>query len=432
MQTSALRSAFGIGVALALAVTLLSACGGGSNERDRTKAQVRLLNASAYAALDLRLDGTVRQSLVGYGDSAVYVEVDTASVPAHVTPNGSATALQAITMGLERDKRTTLLAYGPEGALKLLQLDDNLAAPAAGRSTLRVVNAAPDAGSLDVYVTASGDALATAVPLRAGVVVGAVATTTDATPATWRLRVTAAGSKTDVRLDLPALSLADRGVATLVLSAARGGALVNALVLPQGGGITRADNIHARVRVAAGLAGGAVASARVGDVTLASSLGAPAVSTYQLVPAGTRTVLLSVDGTPLAPTEQLLPPGTDHTLLFSGTAGVPRADWIADDNTLPVTTGSAKLRLVHGLAGLAGTMSLTSDFLPVASGVARGRASVPTAVTATTTAKLNVTGAGQPTALFSAIDQRLDAGAVYTVFVVGDLAAPVGILRKDR
>jgi hypothetical protein len=68
----------------------------------------------------------------------------------------------------------------------------------------------------------------------------------------------------------------------------------------------------------------------------------------------------------------------------------------------------------------------------VADGVVPGAASAYASVEATLTAQLSVTAAGLPAPLFSAVDQPLIAGAVYTVFLVGQPTAAVGILRKDR
>jgi hypothetical protein len=124
--------------------------------------------------------------------------------------------------------------------------------------------------------------------------------------------------------------------------------------------------------------------------------------------------------------------GADYTLLLHGAAAAPQAGWIEDDNRLSADVGSARLRLVNGVAALAVPLSMTVDFLPVADGVAAGSASAYASLAATTTAQLSVTAAGRAAPLFSAVDQRLDAGAVYTVFVVGVPSAAVGILRKDR
>jgi hypothetical protein len=143
-------------------------------------------------------------------------------------------------------------------------------------------------------------------------------------------------------------------------------------------------------------------------------------------------VTLAVNGVPLAAASVTLAAGADYTLLVRGTALAPQASWIEDDNRRSADSGSARLRLVNGVADLAVPLSMTADFVPVADGVAPGAASAYSSLTATLTAQLSVTAAGLPAPLFSAVDQPLGAGAVYSVFVVGSSAAPVGILRKDR
>ena len=419
-------------LALVAVVLLAVACGGGGV--DRTKAQLRLVHASdAYGALDLRVDGRVRQGAVNYGSEAGYVEVDPGDAETEITRAGSSTPLLSFTPPLSRNRYATLLAFGAEGALRQLQLDDNLREPDAGRTLLRIVNAAPDAGNLDVYLTGADEPLAQSVPVRAGVDYGSDGGPITVSSATWRLRVTAAGNKADLRLDLGGIVLADRGITTLVLTPGRGGVLMNALLLEQQGGILRRDSTQARVRVAAGVADSGAVSASVGGVALMASVGSPAVGLYTLVPAGAQPVTLAVNGTPFAaPAAVTLAAGADYTLLVRGEPATPAASWIEDDNRRPADGGSAKLRLVNGLAGLAAPLSMTADFVPVADGVTAGAASGYASLTASATAQLSVTAAGLATPLFSAIEQRLDAGAVYTVFMVGRPPAAVGILRKDR
>lgn len=418
-------------LALVAVVLLTVACGGGA---DRTKAQLRLVHASdAYGALDLRVDGRMRQGAVSYGGEAGYVEVDPGDAEAEIMRAGSSTPLLSFTPPLSRNRHYTLLAFGAEGALRQLQLDDNLRQPDADRTLLRIVNAAPDAGNLDAYLTGADEPLAQAVPVRAGVDYGTDGGPITVNSATWRLRVTAAGNKADLRLDLAGVVLASRAITTLVLAPGRGGVLMNALLLEQQGGILRRDTTQARVRVAAGVADSGAVSASVGGITLMASVGSPAVGLYTLVPAGTQPVALAVNGTPVAaPPAVTLAAGADYTLLVRGEPASPAASWIEDDNRRPADSGSAKLRLVNGLAGLAAPLSMTADFVPVADGVTAGAASGYASLTATTTAQLSVTAAGLAMPLYTAIEQRLDAGAVYTVFLVGRPATAVGILRKDR
>jgi len=420
-------------LALALAALLLAACGDSGGGTDRTKAQLRLVNASdAYAALDLRVDDQLRQGGVPYGGVANYVEVDPSDAASEITRSGSTTPLLSFTPAVARDRHYTLLAYGAEGALRQLQIDDNVGDPDDGRTLLRVVNAAPDAGTLDVYLTAGDEALAQAVPVQAGAEYGTAGSLLTVNSATWRLRVTAGGSKTELRLDLPGLVLASRDIVTLVLTPGRGGVLLNALLVTQRGDIVRRDTTQARVRVAAGVADSGAVSASVGGSVLMASVGSPAVGLYTLLPAGTQPVVLAVNGAPLAADPVTLNAGADYTLLVRGMSAEPHAHWIEDDNRRPADSGNAKLRLVNGAAALAAPLSMTADFVPVADGVVPGAASSYASVEATLTAQLSVTASGLSAPLFSAVDQPLLAGSVYTVFLVGPPTAAVGILRKDR
>jgi len=417
---------------LAAALLLLTACGGGGT--DRTKAQLRLVNASSgYAGLDLTVNGVLLQGNVGYGAAADYVAVDPGNAATTINSAGSSTALLSFTPAVSKSSDYTLLAYGGQGALSQLQLDDNSGAPDSGKALLRVINAAPDAGSLDLYLTGSSDLLAASVPVLAGAGVGAVGSWLTVTATTWRLRVTAGGSKTDLRLDLPAVTLASKQIATLVLTPGSGGVLVNALLLTQQADIARLDGTLARVRVAAGLAAGGAVSASVGGTALMTGVGSPAVGLYALLPAGPQSVVVTANGAavPGAATYTLAA-GGDYTLLVYGPLAAPKLNWVADDNRLPSDPTQARVRLLDGLPTLATPLAMTVDFVPVADSVLPGNASAYAFVPASTTSALSVTASGLASPLFSATTQTFVAGANYTLFVVGDDAAPTGILRKDR
>ena len=135
-------------LAVAMAATLLLGCGGGA---DRTKANVRFVNASTgYPSLDLVIDDSLRFGAVAYGQGPDYTEVDPQRTASRVSVAGSSTPLVALTPALAKQDRFTLVAYGRAGALKTVLLDDNRGEPDAGKALVRVLNAAPDAGSLDV------------------------------------------------------------------------------------------------------------------------------------------------------------------------------------------------------------------------------------------------------------------------------------------
>lgn len=419
-------------VAASAVALALAACGGGA---DRTKANVRFVNASSgYAALDVIVDDTRRFVSVAYGQGEAYAELDPdpQDIVTDVTRPGSTTPLVTLTPAVSKRNHYTLLAYGAEGGLKVVQLDENAPEPDSGKVSLRVFNAATDAGTLDVYLTADADPLADAVALQAGAGVGSASAYATLNAGTWRLRVTGAGAKSDLRFDVSGVALASKQVVTLVVTPGAGGVLVNALVLVQEGAITPKANTHARVRVAAGVPDSGAVTASVAGQALMNGVGAPAVGDYVLVPAGEQLVSVSVNGAALASANVTLPAGTDRTLLVHAPAGTPVASWLTDDNRLPSAAGKTKLRLVHGMAGSTGAMSLTADGLPVAGGITAGTASAYTEVVPGTTIDLSATVAGMTSPVYSATDRTLMSGGVYTVFVLGGPAPAAGLLRQDR
>ena len=425
-----------LGAAAVAAPLALTGCGGGA---DRTKARLRLVNASAYVdGLDLTVDGSRKLAGVRYGADPNYLDVDPDRAECRIARSGSPTSLVTLTPALAEDRHFTLLAWGAEGRLRTLLIDDEQGLPDRSRTKLAVVQAAPDAEAVDVYVTGATEPLSAAVPVHAGLAAGDQGTAAVIDSGIWRVRITAAGSKTDVRLDLPAVRLDSEGVATLVITPSPGGVLVNALLLRQQGAVERLDNPEVRVRVVAGLPTGTSVSVEVDGQVLAAGQTSPSAGRYLRIPANAPAVRVAAGGNLVLIPSPIFEAGGDYTLLVHGPQATPdaqpRADWLTDDNRPPADTSSASLRLVHGVSGLgdAQTLALTADFVPVASGVVRGAASAYETVTATATARLTVTASGLPTPLADERDQPLLPGGVYTLFVVGDATAPAAILRPDR
>lgn len=399
---------------------------------DRTKARVRMVNATRdYVALDLRVDGSLRQTAVPYAGSASYVEVEPDKSGSTITTAGSATALLSFTPAVSKNKAYAVLAFGKGGALRELFLDENQPAPASGKTGLRVVNAAADAGTLDVYLTSAGDSLATAVAARAAAAYGEVSPALDVAGGNWRLRVTGASSKTDLRLDVADLALPSGQIAVLVLTPSAGGALVDVLLVKQEGDIVRADGANARVRAMAGVASAGAVTASLGGVSLLDTASSPVAGNYKFVSSGAPALAISVNGNSVGAPVTSLASGRDATLLVYGPAAMPTAVWLADDNQLPVASGALRIRLVNGTTGVAGAASLSVDGESVGSGgVATGATGTYSEVTASSSATLSVTAGGAP--VFSATNQALVAGGVYTVFVVGAAGSTAGIIKRDR
>jgi hypothetical protein len=427
------------GLTIVMAGATALALSGCYNGADRSKAHLRLVNATSanggYNTLDLRLQELLTHSTAGYGTATEYSDTDPNATAATLASAGAATTLSSFTTSLTRDKYFTVLAYGSAGNLKQVLLDDNLSAPAEGKSQVRVVHGAPGAGALDVYVTANNDSLASATPVQAGSTFGgSVAAPVTVNSGTWQLRVTAAGSKTDVRLDLPALILPNRQVVTLVITPTLGGTLVNGLLLVQQGALSRHDTTQARVRAVAGVAPIAAVAVMLGDATLLTGTSTFPVTAgvYQVVPAGAVPPSITVGGTALVPPSTALAAGGDYTLLVYGPRAAASSSWITDDNRLPSNEAQSRLRLVNGAGALSGTAAMALDGAVLAFGVVSGTASPYTDVNARASAEISVVASASPLGLYGPVTRSLAAGATYSVFVLGAPGAVSGSVVADR
>lgn len=420
---------------LALAGSMaLAGCGGGDADNDGA-AHLRLLNASAgYASLDLYVDDAVKNSAVAYGTLGAYVDVgSTDSVSTVITANGSGTALSSSSRSVVKDISYTLVAYGWQGALKTALIEESTRAADSGKSTLTVLNLAPDAGTVDVYLTGSDEALDDATAIATGVAGGASVSGISLGVGSMRLRVTGTGDKTDLRLDVQGLPLASTQVATLILTPGSGGVLVNGLLAVQKGSVTALANPKARARVVAAVSGNGKVTATVNGSALAAAATSPSIGSYALIDgSATAPVVLGVNGVAVSVASQAMPAGGDYTLLVWGDAAAPQTTLITDDNRLPAVTGNAKLRLVHGVAGLGVPLTLTADFSAVASQVAQGQASAWANVAASTAMRIEVSSPLSTTPLYALTDASIAAKGLYTVFMLGDSATPQAVLRKDR
>ena len=414
-------------------VGLLTACGGSSNSSSGN-ANVRLINAaSGYASLDLALDTKTVNTAVLFGGVGSYNGASSSGVATVITNTGSTAALSTVTRTLTKDAHYALIAYGSPGALLTRVIQEDTSVPASGLTALQVINLAPDAGPVDVYLTGSADALDGATAVASALSSGGSLPLTNTTSGTYRLRVTGSGDKTDLRLDVQGVVLNSAKVATLLLSNGVGGVLVNGVLVEQQGAATALSNTQARVRVIAAVTSGATVTATVGSTTVASAVLTPNIDrTYTAVPASTGApVTVVVNGVTRALASQVFTAGADYTLWVSGSAASPTVSLVADDNRFPTVTGNAKMRLVNATSGAAASYTLKSDFSAVANSVAQGQASAYANVAASTTARLDVS-TGSNTALTPLTAVTITAKGLYTMYLIGDSAAPVTDFRKER
>ena len=433
----------------AFAVAALAGCGG--NNSNDNKGSVRLVNATlTHPAIDLLANSAAIVTGTPVNTVSSYVDVSDGSPSLQVNDSASQAVLAVTAPTVTGGQKFALVAYESGGSVRTAVITEGTTLPAANTAIIRVFNAATDAGSVDVYITAPDVDItglssptfsftaSTSVQASNFVSFGAAGTT----GATYRIRVTGQGNPSDLRLDIPQVILLNQRVATVILTPTSGGTLANGSVLieegPDGtGGIYSATpNTNARVRLVAAVTSGAsvsaAASAASGTIGIGTSVIAPAVGNYVSVPSGS-PISVTVNGAAITPPTGTLAAGSDSTLMVYGNLGSVTANLLPDDNHLPVASSSYKLRLVNGLTGAAVPLSMDVNFQSVATNIQPGAASAYTVLLATplTPAQINVTSPASPTAIYS-LAASLPGSAVFTLFMLGDEGTPVGAPKRDR
>jgi hypothetical protein len=410
---------------------LLHGCGGSGD--DSGTGYVRLVNATdAYASLDLYASDTLLNSGVATRNAGSYASLGGATYSMLLKSNGSSTTASSSSRTVGSGGYYTLVAYSTAESLRSAYLSDTEDAPGSGTAKLRVFNTSTEAGSVDVYVTATDADLSSASASFASLGTERITSYTALGKSSYRIRVTAAGDKSDLRLDLPSIALADQQIATLVLTTTPGGVLLHGLVINQQGSTSAQRNTSARLRLVASAANNGTVAATANGTTLTSGLKSPAVGNYTLVTAGDLTLAVTADGNSVAATGHTLEAGSDTTLLVTGDPSAAKVTLLDDDNRPALSSANTKLRLVHGVSGLTSPITLTADYSAVANDVALNSASAPASTAASTTFRLEATSPAVAGSLYLATDVTLQAGRVYTVFMLGDATTPVGVLRRDR
>jgi hypothetical protein len=425
--------------AACVSLVLLASCGG-SGDDEGGDAKIRLLNLSTgYPSLDLITnidaddddeDETQAES-VALDATSDYTTLDPDDYTIKVKRTGSGSILRSFA-GEELVEGTinTYVAYGEVGAFGALRIDDTQDDADAGEAKLGIVNLSTS-GALDVYITDTDTELDDTTPVLSGVGTSLVSFSTDS--GTFRLRVTASGDNTDVRLDIPDFELTDRGVGTLILTSTQGGMLANAIYLPQEGQPEKMLNTKARLRGAVAVANGGNASIQAGGKTVLTTQPSGVIaSKYTLLDAGNLPVTLTVNGAPVTVPNIALQAGADYTLLVWSDANGPQTSLIVDDNRLPSSASSTKIRLLNGMSTLGAPLTLSMDFSPLIEGTPVGQVSDEAEVSSGTDRQFDLSNTSTSAPVLTRGGITLQPNSVYTFFMTDNGATAVGVLRRDR
>lgn len=420
---------------------ILAACGGSGGSSGNGSTNVRALNlTSDLPSVDIFTGDTKRFSAANTDALTTSTSFEANTYTMNVKAAGDGATLLTASYSLAKDANYTAIVWGRQTALRLTTLpeDENTADIATGNTRVRMFNATTDTGNLDVYITALNADLGETAATQGALASGALSGFREISAGTYKLSVTGAGDPSDVRLVIPSITLVAKQFATLVLTAGSGGVLVNGTLIQQKGPATTLKNTKARVRVVASVdAGGNVAST-FGNTTLVGSLRSPSVGPYALVDAGTNTLTMRINGSPFSTGSRNFAAGSDYTLLTYGTAAAGKLQVLTDDNRLPNAATRVKVRLVNGINN-ADPLTLSIDYLAVASDTLAGASSAYTTVNSNPVANLQVTSATSVDPLFPAPSAstttptyNLVGQGVYTVFMLSGNTSPTGTVRRER
>lgn len=189
---------------------VLAACGGSDDDdlddrADVADPKVRFVHAVPDGPnVTLTRNGTAESAVsdVPYKEATQYFDVDTEAYTFSLRTADTDVELDSLELSPERGNRYTLIALPADGggAQLLVIRDPYNKSLTSDDARVRVLNAAPNAESFDVYVTGEGADLATATPQFVGVDYGEAMPgdgddSVDLEGGSYQLRITPTGSK---------------------------------------------------------------------------------------------------------------------------------------------------------------------------------------------------------------------------------------------
>ena len=189
-------------------------------------AQFRVMNASVQQpSLTFLLTTTTLSSSLAYPTASGYAPEAPGGYTVHVQPAGTTNNLINLPVVFQQGTVYTFIA-APAGlaspALAPILLTDDNTAPSSGSVKLRIVNASPDIGNVDVYIVAPGTNIQSKTPTISNLAFQAASSYQTLTAGTYEVFFTATGQKA-VLIDTGALGFGSTAIRTLVAVDSSGG-----------------------------------------------------------------------------------------------------------------------------------------------------------------------------------------------------------------
>jgi hypothetical protein len=395
---------------------------------------VRTINVVVGApTIQVTANGATTWPAVPYAAATPFTDLDNVSTTFVATLPGAASPLAQTTYTLSGESTYTLIVYGTTQEPSVAVLPDTPFEPGGGRSQLRLAQAAPGIGAVDLYLTTPGQTFdSTVAPSFASVAFGGATNYIQFGSGTYQVRITVAGTQA-VLYDSGLHAFSDNTSTDVILYAVTSGRLPNALFADANGALQNqtVNNALAGVKFVAAAPQSGALNVVVDGTTLVSGLAYGQASTYASVAAAGHSISFEAAATPGAPIATATPtlaPATDTTIVATGLPGSTQAFTLNDDN-VPPRAGQARARFVN--AGIdVGPVDVRVDNVKLASAIAPNAASGYVQIAAGTHEIAFVDSAnGAPLATLSGV--ALNDGTTTTAVFAGTRDAPTAFTTQD-
>jgi hypothetical protein len=197
---------------------VLAGCGNGA-------ANLRVVNATPdESTIDVSIDSSSFATSVSYGTATSYSSVASGSRHLQVYPSGVSTPFIDKTISLNSGDTYTLVSANVVSSANGWLLTDNNSAPASDTASLRIANASPALGTVDIYVVTPGASLNAVSPTISNLAFEAVSSYQSLTAGTsYEVYFTASGQKTAL-IDSGPVSYSSGKIRTMItLNGSAGG-----------------------------------------------------------------------------------------------------------------------------------------------------------------------------------------------------------------
>jgi hypothetical protein len=411
------------------ALAVLSGCHKSSSSNSTNLRSVNAVGDSE--PLDVLVADNVAVSALALGSTSGFSSVNSGTQEVKVRSSTSGAILSDKSINFPSGAFNTLLIYGHRAAMQNQLLADDTTTIDSGQLRVRLVNLAPDAGPVDMYLAAP---IASSPVIIGAAAYGTVSSSAEVAPGSLTITFTTAGTQ-DILFQSSPQTFSAGTYYTILVVPTQGGKQVNAIILTQGssGSGTYLQNPVSRMKAVNDITDSTTVNFKVDNTAVLLAVPFGGNSSYVNTLSGQHTLQVeasNVPGTNLASLSANLLAARDYTVLSTGTLASAQLTAILDNNTLPAS-GFANLRFVNGLNG-GGNADFLVNFAVQASGVAFQTASTYYSLAPSTTYTITATTSGGVTVIATLSNAELDAGGVYSAYLLGTPSNAKLVLARDR